>query len=168
MFRVLVLNADYEPLNICTLNRAMKLIFTEKADCLHTLDTKSIKSSSGVSFVIPTVIRMKYQVKKKYNHQYKVSRLGVYSRDNFTCQYCGKSNVDLSLDHVFPRYLGGTHTWDNLVTCCKKCNGLKGWRTLEQSGMKLLSKPKIPPINFRTALKNHRGSDYEEWDFYLN
>jgi 5-methylcytosine-specific restriction endonuclease McrA len=54
-----------------------------------------------------------------------------------------------------------------LVTCCKKCNGLKGWRTLEQSGMKLLNKPKAPQLTFKTALKQYRDSDYEEWDFYL-
>lgn len=168
MFRVLLLNADYEPLNICSLNRALKLIVNDKADYLHILETRTINTSSGTSFTIPTVLRLKYQVKKKFHKQYKVSRIGIYSRDNFTCQYCGKKNVELSLDHVHPKHLGGEHTWENLVTCCKKCNGLKGWRTLEESGMKLINKPKAPNTSFKTALKHYRDSDYEEWDFYLN
>jgi 5-methylcytosine-specific restriction endonuclease McrA len=167
MFRVLLLNADYEPLNICSLKRALSLILNNKADYLHTSDKKKIKCVSGIEFDFPTVIRLKYQVKRNYNRIYKVSRLGVYARDNFTCQYCGKKNVDLSLDHVYPKYLGGTHTWDNLVTSCKKCNGIKGWKTLEQSGMKLINKPKIPNTSFKTALKHHRENDFEEWDFYL-
>lgn len=167
MFRVLLLNADYEPLNICSLNRAMKLIVNDKADYLHILETKTIKTSSGTSLTIPTVIRLKYQIKKKYNLQYKVSRVGVYSRDNFTCQYCGKTNVELSLDHVYPKHLGGEHSWENLVTCCKKCNGQKGWKTLEQAGMKLLNKPRVPKVGFNLKLKNYSGCDYEEWNYYL-
>ena len=166
MFRVLVLNADYEPLNICTLNRAMTLLYLNKADYLHTKD-QEIACSSNNKFQIPTVIRLRYQVKRKYNREFRVSRLAIYSRDNYTCQYCGIKTHDLSLDHVYPRHLGGTHSWDNLVTCCKKCNNTKAWKTLEQSGMKLLSKPVKPKWSFKNILKNFNGNDYKEWDFYL-
>lgn len=166
MIRVLLLNADYEPLNICSLRRAMSLIIMGKADYLHSSE-KQVYSSNGNSFHVPTVIRLKYQVKRKYIREFKVSRIGVYSRDNFTCQYCGSKTNDLSLDHVYPRHLGGSHTWDNLVTSCKKCNNIKAWKTLDQAGMKLLSKPKIPKWSFQTLLGNHSGNDYEEWDFYL-
>ena len=167
MFRVLVLNADYEPLNICCINRAIKLLYWNKADYLHTLDNHYINTVSGKSFVVPTVIRLKHQIKRKYFKDFRVSRIGVYSRDNFTCQYCGQKNNDLTLDHVYPRHLGGSHTWDNLVTCCKKCNNTKAWKTLEQAGMRLLSKPRSPKWSFHTLLANHNGTDYEEWNYYL-
>lgn len=167
MFRVLLLNADYEPLNICSMKRAMSLVYSNKADYLHACEDKLIKSSSGSTYSFPTVLRLKHQVKKNFNRIYKVSRIGVYARDNFTCQYCNAKNVELSLDHVYPKHLGGTHTWDNLVTCCKKCNGIKGWKTLEQCGMKLNREPKCPKVGFNAVLKNYSGYDFEEWKYYL-
>jgi 5-methylcytosine-specific restriction endonuclease McrA len=167
MTRVLLLNADYEPINICTINRAMKLILKGKAEPLHIAEGKFIYSAGGFSHQIPSVIRLNLQVKKRYNKEFKVSRLGVYARDNFTCQYCSSKDSELTLDHIYPRHLGGTHTWDNLVACCKKCNNTKAWKTLDQAGMKLLSKPKCPKYSFHTIIKNYIGSDYEEWNYYL-
>ena len=167
----LILNSDYSPLCIIDWQKSMIWYYRSKYINNRYIEIIAFHQNDVVvgaksDFEIPSIIRiLKYL--NFANKSVKFSRRNLFIRDNFTCQYCGRQNVELSLDHVFPRYLGGTHTWDNLVTCCKKCNGIKGWRTLDQSGMKLLSKPKIPPTNFRTALKNHRGSDYEEWDFYL-
>ena len=167
MTRVLLLNADYEPLNICTINRAMKLILKGKAEPLHNVEGKYIYSAGGFTYQVPSVIRLNIQIKRKYLKEYKVSRLGVYSRDNFTCQYCGSKESDLTLDHIYPRHLGGPHSRDNLVACCKRCNNTKGWKTLEQAGMKLLSKPKCPKYSFHNVLRNYIGSDFEEWNYYL-
>ena len=167
MNRVLLLNSDYEPLHICTLKRAIKLLILEKAESLHCIDNNYARSGSGNYLSIPSVIRLRYQVKRKPKKEIKVSRIGIYNRDNFTCQYCGIRNKDLTLDHVHPRHLGGCHTWDNLVTCCKKCNHFKAWRTVEQSGMKLMSKPKCPKFSIHTYLKNYAGADFEEWNYYL-
>jgi 5-methylcytosine-specific restriction endonuclease McrA len=167
MNRVLLLNSDYEPLHICTLKRAIKLLILNKAESLHCIDDNYARSGSGNYLSIPSVIRLRYQVKRKPKREIKVSRIGIYNRDNFTCQYCGIKNKDLTLDHVYPRHLGGSHTWDNLVTCCKKCNHFKAWRTVEQSGMKLMSKPKCPKFSIHTYLKNYAGADFEEWNYYL-
>ena len=52
-------------------------------------------------------------------------RLAVYTRDGFACLYCGTDAGVLTLDHVRPRELGGTHEADNLVTCCLTCNSQK-------------------------------------------
>jgi len=41
--------------------------------------------------------------------------------------------------------MGGTQTWENSVTACPSCNHHKGGRTLEEAGMHLLRKPKVPP-----------------------
>jgi 5-methylcytosine-specific restriction endonuclease McrA len=72
-----------------------------------------------------------------------VNRREVFRRDNHACQYCG-STKHLTLDHVIPRSKGGTHTWDNVVTACEKCNSCKGDRLLHETGMVLKAKPKAP------------------------
>jgi 5-methylcytosine-specific restriction endonuclease McrA len=166
MQKVLLLNADYEPLNICSLHRAMKLIVLNKADVLHFTD-QQFRTSGGMTFDIPSVIRLNHNIKRKFRNEFKVSRYGIYARDNFSCQYCGTKNIDLTLDHVYPKHLGGTTSWNNLVTCCKKCNHKKAGKTLEKSGMKLLSIPKPPKYSFSTILGRHRDIIDENWKYYL-
>jgi 5-methylcytosine-specific restriction endonuclease McrA len=166
MSRVLVLNLDYEPLNICNAQRALKMILNGKADVLHSYDSV-LMSGGGDIFEIPSVVRLRHNVKKRYVRTFRVSRHGIFSRDNFTCQYCGKKNVDLTLDHIYPRHLGGSHTWDNLVACCKKCNALKGWKTLEQSGMALLSTPKVPKYHFASLLTSSEDTHDNVWQYYI-
>jgi 5-methylcytosine-specific restriction endonuclease McrA len=166
MSRVLLLNSDYEPLNICTLHKAIKLIILNKADVLH-YNGDTFVSGGGLSFEIPSVIRLNYKAKRKFRTEFKVSRYGVYARDNFTCQYCGQKHIDLTLDHVYPRHLGGITSWQNLVTSCKKCNYKKAGKTLEKSGMKLLSNPKVPRYSFSTILSKHKDSIDENWKYYL-
>jgi len=110
---VLVLNSDYEPLNICNLYRAIKLIYKEKADILHYSgeeenDFEFIYGGAGEDFAIPTVIRLRFQIKRP-RPVARVSRRGVYMRDNYKCQYCDSSS-ELTLDHVVPKRLGGKDT----------------------------------------------------------
>jgi 5-methylcytosine-specific restriction endonuclease McrA len=167
MNRVLLLNLDYEPLNICDLPRAIKLIINGKAETLHYKDHKYFYSGNGDKHSVPSVIRLKHNVRRKHNTSFKVSRGGIYGRDNYTCQYCGVKNIDLTLDHVYPRHLGGTHTWDNLVTCCRSCNIKKAGKTLEKSGMRLLSKPKLPIYSFYSILCSSREKDGDYWEYYL-
>jgi 5-methylcytosine-specific restriction endonuclease McrA len=168
MVRCLVLNSDYEPLNICGMNRALKLVYVGKADILHEMD-KTLVLGNGNQINLPSVVRLRKQIKKRSFSEYKVSRRGIFTRDNFICQYCGKKDGDLTLDHVHPRHLGGKHTWDNLVTCCNRCNNSKGWKTLDESGMKLLSIPKRPKYSYHSVLsKFFYESDREEWRYYLS
>lgn len=49
-------------------------------------------------------------------------RFQVLKRDLFTCQYCGRSGVELEVDHITPVSKGGTNDMDNLITSCKDCN----------------------------------------------
>lgn len=76
----------------------------------------------------------------------KFSRVNVMTRDNFTCQFCGRRlpMKHLNYDHVVPRVQGGKTVWSNIVTTCYACNERKGGRTPEQAGMRLLSKPTRP------------------------
>jgi len=80
--------------------RAMKLLIMNKAETLHFKDDSYFFTGAGQKYQIPSVIRLKYNIKKKGNPVYKVSRMGVFSRDNFTCQYCGSRKQNLTLDHV--------------------------------------------------------------------
>ena len=70
------------------------------------------------------------------------TRANILLRDEETCQYCGKHSRDLTLDHVIPRSRGGQSTWENLVACCRACNGRKGNRLLKDVGMRLIHQPR--------------------------
>jgi len=72
-----------------------------------------------------------------------VNRREVLRRDHHTCQYCGSTH-NLTLDHVVPLSRGGSHSWDNVVTACERCNQRKGNRTPEEANMPLRSKPRAP------------------------
>jgi 5-methylcytosine-specific restriction endonuclease McrA len=139
---VLVLNQDYQPINICRVRRAILLVFQGKAEVLEN-GLGMIKSIS-YSLPIPSVIRLAYFVKRPY-FQRKLTRFEVFNRDKYTCQYCGKESKALTLDHVLPRYRGGEHDWENIVSCCFSCNRRKAGRTPEEAGMKLIHHPSPPP-----------------------
>src|SRR5262249_9720233 len=64
----------------------------------------------------------------------KKLRFGVFKRDSFTCQYCGKKAPDVILqcDHIKPVAEGGVSDVLNLLTSCVDCNSGKGARTLAE------------------------------------
>jgi 5-methylcytosine-specific restriction endonuclease McrA len=162
---VLVLNSDYEPLNVCNIRRAMGLIHLGKADILHE-DQRPIETLSG-PYSRPSVVRLKYHVKRPMP-QLRLSRRSIFARDHFTCQYCGAVGKDLTLDHVTPRRHGGPSTWENLVTCCRRCNTKKGDRPLHQTGMQLHRPPRRPRyVPFISYIKYLDGKRHEVWRDYL-
>src|SRR5690349_17423324 len=139
MERTLLLNASYEPLHILSWKKAMTLLFAGKVEVLAEYD-REIHSVS-FSIKLPSVVRLlRYiRLKKSLNHV-KFSRINIYTRDEFTCQYCGQhfNSDDLTFDHVIPAAMGGDKSWENIVTCCFKCNHKKGGRTPQQAGMALI------------------------------
>jgi 5-methylcytosine-specific restriction endonuclease McrA len=113
---VLVLNQNYEPLNVCNATRAFNLIDRGKAEILE--HGSGYLRSPSRQFPLPSVIRLIYLIRRP-RPQMRLSRREVFNRDRYTCQYCGRRGQrDLTLDHVMPRHRGGRHTWDNLVTAC--------------------------------------------------
>ena len=54
-------------------------------------------------------------------------RFLILKRDNFTCQYCGRSapDVKLEVDHIKPHSKNGTVESDNLITSCSECSSGK-------------------------------------------
>ena len=140
---MLVLNATYEPINVCTVRRATVLLLKEKAEVIE-IGSQTLHWANG-SLAKPVVIRLITYVKiPRDTHKRKITRRAVFARDQWTCQYCGGVRGTLTLDHVVPRSRGGSSTWDNIVTCCAPCNRRKGDRLPKGAGMQLLSPPRPP------------------------
>ena len=138
---VLVLNQNYQPLNVCDARRAMSLLGRGKAETIE--EGPHYLHSATRIFPLPEVIRLIYMVKRPI-HRRKLSRREVFVRDGYRCQYCAKYTRDLTLDHVVPRSRGGLHTWENVASACKKCNHRKAGRTPREANMRLLSRPREP------------------------
>jgi 5-methylcytosine-specific restriction endonuclease McrA len=145
--QVLVLNASYEPLNVCSVRRAHVLVYKGKAEVVERLE-QPLRSATH-TFTWPHVIRLVQYVRVPRAVQRKISRRALFARDGWRCSYCGTSTGRLTLDHVVPRSRGGESTWENVVTACAPCNHKKGDRTLGESGLELRHLPKAPqPVLF--------------------
>jgi 5-methylcytosine-specific restriction endonuclease McrA len=140
--RVLVLNASYEPINVCTVRRAVVLLLKDKAELLEKW-TEELHSSS-ITVPRPAVIRLVTYVRvPRDTHRRKITRRAVFARDGWACQYCGARN-HLTVDHVVPRSKGGTSSWENIVASCAPCNRRKGDMLPRQVGMRLRHQPRVP------------------------
>ena len=141
--RTLMLTPWMAPHRVISWQRAVVLFYLGKVEVLEEYD--DLVAAPSVTIRTPAVVRLtKGSVSKK--HKVRFSRVNVYTRDGFRCQYCGERRpVDaLNYDHVVPRVRGGKSVWENIVTSCYACNDRKGSRTLEQAGMTLLRKPFKP------------------------
>jgi 5-methylcytosine-specific restriction endonuclease McrA len=130
-----------------SLTRAIRLLYTEKAEIVEAHDGVYIRSASGEDvWPMPKILRLIRHVKLAYDKIYgppMVSKRGVLLRDNHTCAYCGATHAN-TVDHVLPRSRGGRSTWMNLVAACRECNNRKRDRTPEEAGMKLRVTPFEP------------------------
>ncbi len=147
MQQVLVLNASYEPLNVCSVRRAHVLVWKGKAEILESLP-KGLRSATD-TYVWPHVIRLVQYVRVPRAIQRKISRRALFARDGWRCAYCGTASSRLTLDHVVPRSKGGESIWENVVAACAPCNHQKGDRTVEEARMQLRVRPRPPaPVLF--------------------
>lgn len=160
---VLLLNANYEPLNVCSTRRAIGLVFKGKADLL--LNGRGFIHTVRQDYPRPSVIRLGYMVKRP-RPRVRLSKREVFRRDGHTCQYCGLDGRRLTLDHVIPRHRGGDHGWTNLVTACSACNLKKGGRTLQAAHMSLLRPPHEPKASALYLYGSHLGEN-QEWEQFL-
>jgi 5-methylcytosine-specific restriction endonuclease McrA len=141
--RVLVLNASYEPINVCTIRRATVLLLKERAEMLER--NSGALHSERLVLERPCVIRlMRYVRIPRDVHRRKITRKAVLARDAWTCQYCGRQASGLTVDHVIPRSRGGPSDWENIVASCAPCNRRKGNRTPHEARMHPASIPKPP------------------------
>lgn len=161
--RVLLLNQSYEPLAICSVKKAIILLFLSKAHIVAQRNDKFIRSIK-TAFPLPTVIRLNTYVRVPFRHAI-LSRKNIIKRDGHKCAYCGRSDIPLTIDHIIPKAKGGEDKWENLVCACFKCNNKKGDRTPEEAGMSLNVKPYVP--NRILFIKNASRKIDESWKPYL-
>lgn len=160
---VLVLNANFEPINVCSTRRAIGLILTEKAAMvvngrghIHTINQLLPR---------PSVIRLEHMIHRP-RPRVKLTRREVFRRDNYTCQYCDRRDTFLTVDHILPKHLGGRHIWTNVVAACPSCNHRKGGRRLEEVHMHLLHVPKEPTASAVYLYGRHLEIN-GEWEPYI-
>lgn len=142
---MLVLNATFEPINVCTVRRAVVLLLKEKAEMIERADWQLHSANSTIDR--PMVIRLVSYIRiPRDTHRRKITRRAVLARDDWTCQYCG-ARSNLTVDHVVPRSKGGPSSWENIVASCAPCNRRKGNALPLQAGMNLSRTPSTPNPN---------------------
>jgi 5-methylcytosine-specific restriction endonuclease McrA len=161
---VLLLNNNFEPLTMCSARRAIIMVWNGKAEVVER--TEDCVRSVSMTFFIPSVIRLLIFVSMSRQLSVQLTKQNILRRDRKTCQYCGKAEGRMTVDHVVPRSLGGRETWENLVCACPSCNNRKGDNTPEQAGMHLIRIPKKPTV--RALLFGYRSIVSESWKAYLN
>ena len=185
---VLVLNKLWQVVDVCSVKRALCLLYLEHAQVIlkeggsfYTFGFEDWKDFSQKSSDDSQIIRtITYKLKipriillfiydKMPPRKVKFTRRNVYKRDGNRCQYCGKKfkPEDLNLDHVIPVSCGGKDNWYNVVCSCVSCNLRKGNKPLVEAGMSLIRKPTRP--NWRGFVKyNLPGIDEESWKDFLD
>lgn len=170
MFRlhhpVLVLNASYEPINICAARRAVVLVLKGLAHP-EEMSPQTLHSTRR-QYPVPSVIRL-LEYRRVPHQNRALSRKNILMRDRYTCQYCGRNgqSATLTLDHVVPRSRGGESAWENLVACCHECNNRKGSRTPEEAGMRLARMPRPFSLHTSRHLMRLLGRGDDQWRKYL-
>ena len=163
---VLVLNASYEPINICAARRALVLVLKGVASAEEV--TAHAVHSTRRAVALPSVIRLLEY--RRIPHQTRsLSRKNILMRDRYTCQYCHRTlpSGELTLDHVVPRSRAGESAWENLVACCNPCNNRKGSRTPEEAGMRLARQPRPFSLHTSRHLMRLLGKSDDQWRKYL-
>lgn len=162
MGKVLVLNASYEPLNITSWRRAVVLLIKGKAEQVEH-NGRYVYAET----LWPTVIRLRHYVRVPYK-EIPLTRRNILHRDGHSCQYCGSTGDDLTLDHVVPRSRGGEDSWENMVAACVRCNVKKGNRTPKEANMPLRQSPHRPysGLYFEVA-KQVKSGVHQEWKKYV-
>ncbi|NLS95270.1 MAG: HNH endonuclease [Planctomycetaceae bacterium] len=178
----LVLNRNWQPVNVATVARALVLLWNESARVVDPADYQTytwehwsrLRPREGERFIqavqfrlrVPEVITLS-DYDRLPAAAVTFSRRNIFKRDRFTCQYCGDQpgSEELTLDHVVPRAQGGESRWDNCVLACMECNRRKADRTPEQAGMRLKHKPVRPTWSPLYAFRDVR---IESWSKFVS
>jgi 5-methylcytosine-specific restriction endonuclease McrA len=157
----LLLNASFEPLCVVSPRRAVVLLLKDKAEVVHR--NGAVFHSERQAVAVPSVLRLCRYVKVPYRSYVPLSRRAVFSRDGHRCQYCDRAAENL--DHVVPRSRGGSHSWENVVACCRRCNARKEDRLLEETDLVLRRRPRAPHSS--VWLVANAGAVDPVWHQYL-
>ncbi len=189
---VLVLGRGFQPVTICTVRQALRLVYSERANVLDegghlhdfpTWATMVVRAHDDAIGTLrgdlraPRIVRL-HHYSCRYHPAVRLTRKNVMLRDGLRCQYCGDTfpEQDLDIDHVMPRCRGGQNEWQNLVTSCQTCNRRKGGHTPQEAHMPLRSRPRMPHWSFAARLLLRAGllsspegsrSGYPQWEPFL-
>jgi 5-methylcytosine-specific restriction endonuclease McrA len=166
--RTLLLTQGYEPIQIISWQRAITLLALDKVDVVDEYDAQIRAQSMIVR--IPSIVRLR-KAFRRHAKPVKFSRVNIYARDGYRCQYCGAkcTIAELTYDHVIPRSKGGKTTWENIVSACYACNRRKANRTPAEAGMKLRTTPArptwMPSVQIRVSARSVPDAwrDYVYW-----
>ena len=161
MAHALVLNATYEPLCVVSSRRAVILLLAGKAVAVESGNDEL--HSERLTLHVPVVVRLTRFVKVPYRAHVPLTRRAVFARDGGRCVYCAAPAT--SLDHVIPRSRGGEHCWDNVVSCCRRCNHAKADRGLVELGWRMHRQPHAPTGPAWRVLGT--GRMHPRWQPYL-
>lgn len=183
--RTLVLNSNYQVIGIVPWSRAISLIYEDIAEtlCEWNNDVKrEIAYDREVSnndrkyvYKIPAIIVLKNNNVLPKHRTVKFSKVNVFYRDDFTCQYCGykgdhvttTKSKRMTIDHILPVSKGGKTSFENCVAACAECNFKKSNSFLHEVGMKLLRKPVVPSVSTLLRRKLNRKKIHQSWIQYL-
>lgn len=178
----LVLNRNWQPVNVATVARSLVMIWNESAYVVdpddfrvyNWADWAALAPKAGEPFLravsfhlrVPEVVTLRHYDRPREN-AVTFSRRNIFKRDHTTCQYCGArpGSSELTIDHVLPRSQGGLSTWENCVLACVPCNAHKANRTPEQAHMRLLRRPRRPAWK---PLYATSGVRIESWSKFLS
>jgi 5-methylcytosine-specific restriction endonuclease McrA len=162
-YPVLVLNLNYEPLNVCNVKRAITLIVVGKAEVLE--NSRGIIRTPSATFLCPSVIKLAYMIRRP-RPRVTLNKKEIFRRDNYTCQYCGHQSKNLTVDHIIPRHHGGQYLWENLASACPACNHRKGGRSLQEANLQLLQHPHEPHAT-SSYLFGRYVKENREWQQFI-
>lgn len=164
--RTLVLDQSYMPIGVVSWKDALTMFFTDKCEILSEYD--GFVRSQLLIIKVPAVVRL-LNAFRRHKKPVKFSRISVYGRDGYKCQYCGQKfrMNELTYDHVIPRAQGGKTTWENIVTCCISCNSRKGCRSPAQANMKLIKQPVQPSRTPSMVIQISKDSVPDAWRDFL-
>ena len=166
MESTLLLDMGYQPLAVISWQEAVRLVTLGKSEVIEEYD-RDLRSTYLI-IKMPAVIRLLSMFKRR-KKKVKFSRINIYARDKYRCQYCGTKGKlkDFTFDHVQPKSRGGRTTWENIVTCCEVCNCKKGNRTPREANMKLKKIPVQPKWLPVATIKLGQRSMPDQWASYL-
>jgi 5-methylcytosine-specific restriction endonuclease McrA len=164
--QTLMLDQSYAPIKVISWQRAIRLLTLGKVQVIEEYDNEV--RTSYLVIKVPAVVRL-IRGFRRVKKPVKFSRVNIYGRDKYTCQYCGakKAMDDLSYDHVLPKSRGGRTTWENIVTACSPCNLRKANRTPAEAGMRLTREPTQPVDQPVVMIAISRKSAPAAWRDYL-
>lgn len=171
MAKVLLLNADWSPLQFISDIRALRLLMKGRAEIISASEGLSMWDEYFTTitdkFQIPATIRLHFRVSVNPAVSRFRKRI-LYNRDDWCCQYCNKklSYNSVTIDHIIPKSKGGKTTWKNCVVCCKQCNRIKGSKFAHELNMSLLKQPSEPKLVHFWNL-NDRNSWHEDWKIFM-